>query len=44
MWTIGASSCVAGRREMPSTKKLRDEYKGKDRLFVYLALNDTFER
>lgn len=36
-----ASWCFPCRREMPAAKKLREEYKGKEVVFLYLALNDS---
>lgn len=35
-----ASGCAPCRREMPSSNKLREEYKTKDVEFLYFALND----
>lgn len=36
-----ASWCVPCREEMTPSAKLRESYKGKDVVFVYLAYNDT---
>lgn len=35
-----ASTCAPCRRCMPASHKLREEFKGKDVVFVYLAFND----
>ena len=35
-----ASWCAPCKRSMPDAKQLREEYKGKDIVFVYLAFND----
>lgn len=39
-----ASWCGPCRAQMPDAQKLRERYRGKDVVFVYLALNDVQER
>ena len=39
-----ASWCAPCKASMPEAKKLREEYKNKDVVFVYLALNDEESR
>lgn len=38
LWASWCGPCRAG---MPDAKKLREDYKGKDVVFLYLAINDT---
>ncbi len=38
---LWASWCAPCRAGMPAAKKLREQYKGKDVVFIYLAVNDT---
>lgn len=38
-----ASWCAPCMSEMPASKKLRDEYRGKEVVFIYLAFNDKEE-
>lgn len=39
-----ASWCAPCKRSMPGAKQLREEYKDKEVIFIYLALNDDEER
>ncbi len=39
-WASWCAPCMAG---MPASKRLREEYRGKDVAFVYLAFNDKAE-
>ena len=40
---LWASWCAPCRAGMPAAKKLREQYKVKDVVFIYLAINDTKE-
>lgn len=40
---LWASWCAPCRSGMPAAKKLREQFKGKDVVFIYLAINDTMQ-